>query len=81
VQYLTDGYRGATLSLEQALVLYRDLGDRRGEANALNYLGAVQLGTIQPPPSTWNRHWCSTVTSTTGTAKPAPCATWVMFSG
>ena len=34
--------RARPQDLEQALGIYRDLGDRLGQANALNYLGDVR---------------------------------------
>ena len=41
VRRLTGDYPGAAEALEQALGIYRDLGDRLGEANALSDLGVV----------------------------------------
>jgi tetratricopeptide (TPR) repeat protein len=41
VQYLAEDYPAATASHKEALALYRDLGDRYGEAEALNNLGQV----------------------------------------
>jgi tetratricopeptide (TPR) repeat protein len=43
MQYLTDDYSAAAASLVQALALYRELGDRLGEADALLGLGIAQL--------------------------------------
>ena len=48
VRQLTDDYPGATRDLEEALSLYRDLGDRLGEANALNNLAEVRLAGDYP---------------------------------
>jgi len=42
---LTGEFGKATKVHEEALGLYQKLGDRRGEANALNHLGAVRRGT------------------------------------
>ena len=39
---LTGDYPGAARALEEALGIYRDLGDRLGEANALTELGIVR---------------------------------------
>ena len=36
---MTGDYRGAAQALEEALDIYRDIGDRLGQANALNNLG------------------------------------------
>ena len=46
---LTGDYPAAAQALEQALGIYRDLGDRLGQANALNYLGAVRRMTGDYP--------------------------------
>ena len=45
VRRLTGDYPAAAQALEQALGIYRDLGDRLGQANALNDLGDVRRGT------------------------------------
>jgi len=45
VRRLTGDFPGATQDLEQALAIYRDLGDRGGEANALHGLGTVRRAT------------------------------------
>jgi hypothetical protein len=39
---LTNDYPGAAQAQEQALSVYRDIGDRLGQAGALIYLGAVR---------------------------------------
>ena len=39
-----EGYSGATVKYEEARALYRQAGDRRGEASALRHLGGVRLG-------------------------------------
>lgn len=39
---MTDDYPSAVESLKEALEIYRDLGDRQGQANALRYLGAAR---------------------------------------
>ena len=42
-------YLGAARGLEEALGLYRDLGDRLGQATALLYLGIVRRATGDLP--------------------------------
>ena len=49
MRYLTGDYPGAAGVLEQALAIYRDLGDRLGQANALNELGIVRQLTGDYP--------------------------------
>jgi hypothetical protein len=48
------------------------LGDRLGQASALNNLGVVRwlTGDYRPRPSCWSRPWASTGTSATGVARP-----------
>ncbi|MDJ1172713.1 CHAT domain-containing protein [Roseofilum capinflatum] len=48
-QYYKSQFRGATASWEQALALYREMGNRRGEANSLGNLGLAyqSLGQYQ----------------------------------
>ena len=46
---LTGDYPAAAQVLEQALGIYRDLGDRLGQANALSDLGAVRRVTGDYP--------------------------------
>ena len=72
------GYRGAAGALEAALGIYRDLGDRLGEANALSYLGVVRRPTGDYPGAArrWRRRWASAAISATGWARPTPSATW-----
>jgi tetratricopeptide (TPR) repeat protein len=45
VQRLTGDYRAARASLDRALDLYWDLGDRHGQADSLRYLGRVYQET------------------------------------
>ena len=45
VRRLTGDYRGAAEALEEALGIYRGVGDRLGQANALTVLGIVRLLT------------------------------------
>ena len=52
VQWLTGDYPAATASLTRALELFRDLGDRRGQAWALHDLGVVQRRTGDYPAAT-----------------------------
>ena len=42
---MTGDYPAAAQALEQALGIYRDLGDRLGQAGALSYLGVVRRVT------------------------------------
>jgi DNA-binding SARP family transcriptional activator len=42
VQYLASDYPGARSALEQALDIFREIGDQAGEANALRILGQVR---------------------------------------
>ena len=45
----TGDYLAATQALEQALGIYRDLGDRLGQATALSYLGEFRRLTGDYP--------------------------------
>ena len=49
MRWLTDDYPAAAQALEQALGIYRDLGDRLGQANALRDLGVVRRLTGDYP--------------------------------
>ena len=49
MQRLTGDYPAAAASQQQALELFRDLGDRLGQASALNELGIVQQLTGDYP--------------------------------
>ena len=49
MQWRTGDYPAATASLTQALQLFRDLGDRRGQAWTLDGLGVVQQLTGDYP--------------------------------
>jgi tetratricopeptide (TPR) repeat protein len=48
VQRLTGDYQSARASLAEALNLSRSLGDRLGEAEALNDMGELSLGSSSP---------------------------------
>ena len=52
VRSLTGNYPAATSLLERALALCQDLGDRRGEADALRHLGRVRYLTGDYPAAT-----------------------------
>ena len=54
MQRLTGDYPAATASHARALKLYRDLGNRLGEANALNNMGELSLvsARFRPPKRT-----------------------------
>ena len=60
-----------------AIQAARDLGDRLGQAGALNDLGDVRRLTVitRPRPRPRNRPWTSTAPSVTGSARPTPSAT------
>ena len=49
---MTGDYPAAAGLLERALALYQDLGDRRGEADALRNLGRVRYVTGDYPAAT-----------------------------
>ena len=49
MQQLTGDYPAAAASQQQALALFRDLGDLHGQADALNCLGVVQQETGDYP--------------------------------
>jgi hypothetical protein len=72
VQSITGDYPAAAQAQEQALGLYRDLGDRLGQASVLNDLGVVRRLTVttQPRPRPTSKPWTSTVTWVTGSARP-----------
>ena len=80
---LTGDYPAAAQALEQALGIYRDLGDRLGQANALSDLGDVRRLTGDYPAAarTWSRPWASSATSATGSARPTPSSTWGSCGG
>ena len=46
---MTDDFAAAVATLQQALALYRDLGDQAGQADALNGLGWVHRLTGDYP--------------------------------
>jgi hypothetical protein len=75
VRWLTDDdFSGASQTLMQALAIYLDLGERRGQANASTSsgpCGRIRVIT-RARAGTWSRRWVSTVTSATGAARPAP---------
>ena len=48
MRYRTGDYRGAARLLDQALGLYRALGNPLGEAEALNHRGTLHLTTGHP---------------------------------
>ena len=83
VRRLTGDYPGAVRDLEEALDIYRDLGDRLGQANALTNLGKVRRLTGDYPAAARDlrRRWTSTVTSATGPARPTPSPTWGSCGG
>ena len=49
MRWLTGDYPAAAQDLEQALDIYRDLGDRLGQAHALDDLGVVRRMTGDYP--------------------------------
>jgi len=60
----TGDYPGANQALQEALGLYRDLGDRRGQANVLGDLGARGGGpaTTRERPRPTRSNWPSSAT-------------------
>jgi tetratricopeptide (TPR) repeat protein len=48
VQHLSGDYRAARATLERALALFREVGDRDGEAETLNNLGRLLLASCAP---------------------------------
>ena len=77
VQLRTGDYPAAAASLTQALGMFRDLGDRHGQASALSNLGDVQRLTGDYPAaaaSLTSRRWACSATSATGGARPVPSA-------
>ena len=75
---LTGDYPPAARALEEALGISRDLGDRLGQASALNVLGAVRQLTGDYPGAAEarRRRWASTATSATGSARPRAQTGW-----
>ncbi len=72
---LTGDYPGAARDLEEALGIYRDLGDRLGQANALTYLGDVRRMTGDYPGAARDLERGAghlPATSVTGSARPPP---------
>jgi len=49
---MTSDYPAAARDLNQALTIYRDLGDRLGQANVLSYLGSEQRHVGDNPGAT-----------------------------
>jgi tetratricopeptide (TPR) repeat protein/transcriptional regulator with XRE-family HTH domain len=49
LQQLTSDYKAATVTLAEAIGLFRDLGDLPGQAYALNHLGLVQVDMADYP--------------------------------
>ena len=45
--WLSGDFPAATTSLTEAVALYGEVGDRPGQAYALDHLGVVQLGATQ----------------------------------
>ena len=79
MQVMTDDLAAAVATLQQALAVYRDLGDRAGQADAINSLGFVYELTGQypmPPPPATSRRWGYSAISVTGAAKPTPSTDW-----
>ena len=77
VRRLTDDYPAAARAQEQALGIYRDLGDRLGQANALHDLGVVQSITGDYPAAAQaqeQRAGQSAATCVSGSARPTSSA-------
>ena len=75
VRRMTGDYRSAAAAAQRALTLSRQLGRQRDHAQALVSRGTCSgiPKTTQPPSRPPSRPWASTVTSATGTARPARC--------
>ena len=73
----TGDYPAAAQALEQALGIYRDLGDRLGQASALNDLGVVRRATGDYPAAAQALEQALDIsaTSATGSARPTPSTT------
>ena len=80
--FSTNDRAAAIASTQQALELYRDLGDRAGQAKALNGLGFVHrlTGDYRPPLPATSGRWSCTATSATSAARPNPSAAWAPCS-
>ena len=74
MQQLTGDYPAAAASHQQALELFRDLGDRHGQAEALNSLGELSSRTAdsQQARDHHARRWPSPATSAPPWKKHAP---------
>ena len=78
-QRLTGDYEGATTRQSEALRLFQKIGDRRGQAWALEDLGFVELLTGNYPAAAGHEEeaWSCSRRSATGRARPGPSAAWV----
>ena len=84
VRWLTGDYPGAAAARQEALGIFRDLGDRRGEADALNRLGVVRWLTGNYPGRGRRldrRRWASSGISATGATRPMPSTYWGSYAG
>ena len=66
LQHLTGDHQTAATSLTQALTLFREVGDRVEEAEALNHLGALQATTLGPQEALARYSEALTITRDTG---------------
>ena len=83
VRRLTGDYPGAAQAQQEALDIYRDLGDRQGQANALDHLGTLRTLTddYDRPSRPWMWRWPFSANSATARARPTPSLTWERFPG
>jgi hypothetical protein len=73
MQLMANDAPAAATSATQALQLFRDLGDRAGQAQALTQLGFLHVVTDdRPPPPNCTKRWSCSVTSATGAGKAMP---------
>jgi tetratricopeptide (TPR) repeat protein len=75
-RFRTGDRAAAVAALQQALALYRDLGERVGQGTAITFLaGCTEWpATISPPPPATGRGWSCSAIWVTGRARPTPCA-------
>ena len=80
---MTNDFAAAAATLKQSLALYRDLGDRAGQADALNGLGICtgSPATTRPPPPATSRRWNCSATPATGAARRRPSTSWARCGG
>ena len=82
MQQLTGDYPAAAASHQQALELFRDLGDRLGQAYALNDLGIVQRLTGDYPAAAASHQQALALFRDLDnpSARPSPSTSWASCS-